>query len=55
MEGGLSMLMIEDLQVRIGDREILRHIYLEIKQGETHILFGPNASPRANNCSLINS
>ncbi len=44
MEGGLNMLMIEDLQVKIGDREILRHIDLEIKTGETHILFGPNGS-----------
>jgi len=38
------MLMIEDLQVNIGDREILKHIDLEIKEGETHILFGPNGS-----------
>ena len=44
MGGGYNMLMIEDLQVKIGDREILRHIDLEIKQGETHILFGPNGS-----------
>ncbi len=38
------MLQIEDLQVRIGDREVLRHIDLEIHPGETHILFGPNGS-----------
>jgi Fe-S cluster assembly ATP-binding protein len=38
------MLKIEDLQVRIGDREVLKHIDLEIKEGETHILFGPNGS-----------
>lgn len=38
------MLRIEDLQVKIGDREILRHIDLEIGKGETHILFGPNGS-----------
>jgi Fe-S cluster assembly ATP-binding protein len=38
------MLQIEDLQVKIGDKEILRHIDLEIKEGETHILFGPNGS-----------
>jgi Fe-S cluster assembly ATP-binding protein len=38
------MLIIEDLKVRLGDKEILRHIDLEIKQGETHILFGPNGS-----------
>jgi len=38
------MLMIEDLQVKIGGNEILKHIDLEIKEGETHILFGPNGS-----------
>ncbi len=38
------MLKIEDLQVKLGDKEILKHIDLEIKPGETHILFGPNGS-----------
>jgi Fe-S cluster assembly ATP-binding protein len=38
------MLQIEDLQVKLKDKEILRHIDLEIKVGETHILFGPNGS-----------
>jgi len=38
------MLQIEDLQVRLGDKEILKHIDLDIKPGETHILFGPNGS-----------
>jgi Fe-S cluster assembly ATP-binding protein len=38
------MLLIEDLQVKLGDKEILKHIDLEIHTGETHILFGPNGS-----------
>jgi Fe-S cluster assembly ATP-binding protein len=38
------MLLIEDLQVKLGDKEILKHIDLEIHKGETHILFGPNGS-----------
>jgi Fe-S cluster assembly ATP-binding protein len=38
------MLQIEDLRVKIGDKEVLKHIDLEIRPGETHILFGPNGS-----------
>ena len=38
------MLQIEDLQVELGEKQILKHIDLEIKPGETHILFGPNGS-----------
>ncbi|HPD22649.1 MAG: ABC transporter ATP-binding protein [Desulfomonilia bacterium] len=38
------MLRIEGLQVRLGDREILKGVDLEIHEGEVHILFGPNGS-----------
>src|SRR5512139_3020234 len=38
------MLVIEDLKVELGDKILLDHIDLEIKPGETHILFGPNGS-----------
>ncbi len=38
------MLLIEDLQVELAGRVILKHIDLEIKPGETHVLFGPNGS-----------
>ncbi len=38
------MLLIEDLQVELSGKELLKHIDLEIKPGETHILFGPNGS-----------
>jgi Fe-S cluster assembly ATP-binding protein len=38
------MLLIEDLQVEIEGKTILNNINLEIKPGETHILFGPNGS-----------
>lgn len=38
------MLKIEDLSVEIDGNAVLEHIDLEVKQGETHILFGPNGS-----------
>jgi Fe-S cluster assembly ATP-binding protein len=38
------MLQIEDLQVEIDGKTLLEHIDLEIKPGETHVLFGPNGS-----------
>lgn len=38
------MLVIEDLKVQLGERTILTHIDLEIRPGETHVLFGPNGS-----------
>lgn len=38
------MLHIEDLQVELAGKMILKHIDLDIHPGETHILFGPNGS-----------
>lgn len=38
------MLLVEDLQVELAGKIILQHIDLEIKPGETHVLFGPNGS-----------
>ena len=48
------MLQIEDLQVKLGDKEILKHIDLEIEEGETHILFGPNGSGKTSVLNIIN-
>jgi Fe-S cluster assembly ATP-binding protein len=38
------MLVIEDLEVEIAGKQVLKHIDMEIPKGETHILFGPNGS-----------
>lgn len=38
------MLLIEELQVEVGGQTILNNVNMEIPQGETHILFGPNGS-----------
>jgi Fe-S cluster assembly ATPase SufC len=33
------MLRIDDLMVKIQDKEVLKHIDLEINKGETHVLY----------------
>lgn len=38
------MLHIENLHVKIGDKEVLHDINLHIGEGETHVLLGPNGS-----------
>ena len=38
------MLKIEALEVKIGSKTILNNVNMEIPEGETHILFGPNGS-----------
>jgi len=38
------MLKIHDLHVKVGGNEVLQGINLEIEEGETFILFGPNGS-----------
>jgi Fe-S cluster assembly ATP-binding protein len=38
------MLAIEELQVEVGWQTILKNVNMEIPDGETHILFGPNGS-----------
>jgi Fe-S cluster assembly ATP-binding protein len=41
---GDVVLKIEQLAVEVEGREILHNINLEMKPGETHVLFGPNGS-----------
>ncbi|MFC1828024.1 ATP-binding cassette domain-containing protein, partial [Thermodesulfobacteriota bacterium] len=38
------MLQIEELKVEVGGKTILSNVNMEIPEGETHILFGPNGS-----------
>ena len=38
------MLHIDDLHVKVGDKEVLHDINLHIDEGETHVLLGPNGS-----------
>ncbi len=38
------MLVLEDVTVEVAGKEILHDINLEVKPGETHVLFGPNGT-----------
>ncbi|HEY5808569.1 MAG TPA: Fe-S cluster assembly ATPase SufC [Povalibacter sp.] len=41
------MLKIENLQVKAGDKQILRGLNLEVKAGEVHAIMGPNGSGKS--------
>ncbi len=48
-----SMLSIKDLRASIEDKEILKGITLEVKEGEVHAIMGPNGSGKSTLASLV--
>ncbi len=42
-----GVLAIKNLTVRVGDREIVHDVTLNLKAGETHLLMGPNGSGKS--------
>jgi Fe-S cluster assembly ATP-binding protein len=43
----MSSLLIKDLHVSIGDKEIIRGLTLEIPKGQVHAVMGPNGSGKS--------
>jgi Fe-S cluster assembly ATP-binding protein len=41
------MLKIENLHARIGDKEILKGLSLDVKPGEVHAIMGPNGAGKS--------
>ena len=49
----MSIMKIENLQAKIGDKEILKGLNLELEPGKVHAIMGPNGSGKSTLASTI--
>ena len=49
----MQILKIENLNVKIDDKEILKNINLKINTGEVHVIMGPNGSGKSTLFNVI--